>query len=78
MLHIAPLLLCPYRPLTVYLYRLYRRDVDVDYDVGMESAGRYGTRANRALATRAGASRAQVGLLGVLAGWGPRGACVVH
>jgi hypothetical protein len=33
--------------------------VDVDYDVGMESAGRYGTRANRALANRAGASRAQ-------------------
>ena len=36
------------------------RDVDVDYDVGMEAAGRYGTRANRALATRAGATRAQV------------------
>jgi hypothetical protein len=33
--------------------------VDVDYDVGMETAGRYGTRASRALATRAGASRAQ-------------------
>lgn len=35
------------------------RDVDVDYDVGQEAAGRYGTRATRALATRAGASRAQ-------------------
>ncbi|KAI3434697.1 hypothetical protein D9Q98_002759 [Chlorella vulgaris] len=46
-----------------YLQRKRRRerykDVDVDYDVGQEAAGRYGTRATRALATRAGASRAQ-------------------
>lgn len=34
--------------------------MDVDYDVGMETAGRYGTRGNRQMATRAGASRAQV------------------
>ncbi|KAL4433965.1 hypothetical protein ABPG75_000406 [Micractinium tetrahymenae] len=46
-----------------YLKRKQRRerykDVDVDYDVGMENAARYGTRANRQLANRAGATRAQ-------------------
>lgn len=51
------------------------RDVDVDYDVGMENAGRYGTRANRQMATRAGATRAQV-RHGQPCGWG-RAVCTL-